>query len=445
LLSERRKPEYGAQPGPVALLERLADAVRAGDLKRLALILCRCPADALEGSQEAAAAGDSSSRIVLPSPLHVAASAGQSDCCVLLLQRNAPPDSRDSRGRTPLMIAIERGHVECACTLLPHCTDLKGVCHAKQSALHRAASYGMGALVSRMLRGEVDVASVDGKGRTALHLACVAGEPIILMQLVNSGEEGRHCLDLADAYGCTPALAAARGAYRSSTRRCAQLHCVAACLLLGADASATSAAANPSRRQSSSATPAASAAGMGVAATSGSHPPTPGSSGASSSTASMAHTAAPASASLSERASPTTAIHASSSSPSSSRPSSRPLPLHFYVAALGSTDLLMQLIERLLRAPPPPTSATNDKAPPPLRPHRPLDARGCNGLAALHFAAAHGQLESVRLLLAHGAAPDEPDESGALPSDHALRGLSGCQPGEGHAECHQLLLRHLAR
>ena len=44
------------------------------------------------------------------------------------------------------------------------------------------------------------------------------------------------------------------------------------------------------------------------------------------------------------------------------------------------------------------------------------------------------------------ASPDQPDARGALPLDHALRGMPGCcMPGEGHAECHLLLLRHLAR
>ena len=41
-----RRPRYAvvAQPGPVALLERLSAAVRTGDIKRLALVLCRVPA-----------------------------------------------------------------------------------------------------------------------------------------------------------------------------------------------------------------------------------------------------------------------------------------------------------------------------------------------------------------------------------------------------------------
>ena len=51
----------------------------------------------------------------------------------------------------------------------------------------------------------------------------------------------------------------------------------------------------------------------------------------------------------------------------------------------------------------------------------------------------------MRLLLTHGAAPDEPDAYGRLPADHALRGAPGCPPGEGHAECHLLLMRQMAR
>ena len=64
----------------------------------------------------------------------------------------------------------------------------------------------------------------------------------------------------------------------------------------------------------------------------------------------------------------------------------------------------------------------------------------------LHFAAAHGAVGSVRLLLAHGAVSDIPDANGELASDYALRGVPGvCLPGAGHDECHQMLMRHLAR
>ena len=48
-----------------------------------------------------------------------AAAEGQVDACVLLLQRGAAPDGRDARGRTALMVALERGQSECAVALVP--------------------------------------------------------------------------------------------------------------------------------------------------------------------------------------------------------------------------------------------------------------------------------------------------------------------------------------
>jgi ankyrin repeat protein len=68
-----------------------------------------------------------------------------------------------------------------------------------------------------------------------------------------------------------------------------------------------------------------------------------------------------------------------------------------------------------------------------------------DGALALHFAAAHGQPSSVRMLLAAGAQANAPDKSGLLPLEYALRGSDDCTPHEGHAACHELLLRHLAR
>ena len=113
LNAERVKPEYAAatHPGPVALRERLNAAIVAGDLKRLSLVLCLVPAHALEtGLVDGCGAP----------PLHLAAAEGQVDACVLLLQRNAPAEGRDDRGRTPLMLALEHKHSECACALLQH-------------------------------------------------------------------------------------------------------------------------------------------------------------------------------------------------------------------------------------------------------------------------------------------------------------------------------------
>ena len=61
-------------------------------------------------------------------------------------------------------------------------------------------------------------------------------------------------------------------------------------------------------------------------------------------------------------------------------------------------------------------------------------------------AATDGAVPTLRALGGPYATAEEEDGRGALASDHALRGMPGrCQPGEGHADCHALLLRHLAR
>ena len=44
LEAERHKPEYATHAGPRALVRRLAAAVRANDVRRLELVLGRCPA-----------------------------------------------------------------------------------------------------------------------------------------------------------------------------------------------------------------------------------------------------------------------------------------------------------------------------------------------------------------------------------------------------------------
>lgn len=99
--------------------------------------------------------------------------------------------------------------------------------------------------------------------------------------------------------------------------------------------------------------------------------------------------------------------------------------LLFFSAAIGAVDLIAQLL--LLR-------------------NADVNHRCSGGLTALHFAAAHGEHESVRLLLAHGARPDLRDNNNATPIDHALRGVPGvCLPGKGHADCHALLRKHIIR
>jgi len=268
---------------------------------------------------------------------------------VLLLQRGASPHTTDSEGRTALMVALEGAHSDCAAELLQAPCDVAARCAAGQPTLHKAALRGLGACVALLIDKRAPVDAADHHGRTALHAACVSGEPVVALNLLSAadalGLPKASYLDLPDAYGCTPALLAARVAYSTKPPNAPSLlQCVSLCVHRGASTAAASTADGR--------------------------------------------------------------------------------PLLFFVAALGATDLLTQLLV-LARASP--------------------NAPCARGASPLHLAAAHGQPDAVRLLLAHGSRPDMRDANGATPIDHALRGVGGTPPGRGHADCHALLLRHIVR
>lgn len=101
LETERHKPEYATHAGPRALVRRLAAAVRANDVRRLELVLGRCPA------QVRASPGSSP-----PSPLRGAqpstgcpgyAECTEHPCCVAILatltmlstRATSPPGARE--------------------------------------------------------------------------------------------------------------------------------------------------------------------------------------------------------------------------------------------------------------------------------------------------------------------------------------------------------------
>ena len=348
--------------------------MRAGDIKRLALVLCRCPAHALESGLVAGWG---------PPPLHVAASEGQVDACVLLLQRSAPPEGVDARGRTPLMLALENGHAECACALLPHATDMQATCKMGTPLIHRAAARGLCAPLAPMLARGADAALGDARGRNAAHAACAAGEPVALMHLAMSvgsgggtlgglrggggaagagGEAaagaggasagasssgvGACLLDALDEDGCTPALAAAHAAYCRPKACASHLHCVSTCVLLGADCSAAAVARG---------TAAAARAASGGSALAKELVPLHY----------YARTCTPCMYThMCILTCMACALHVQ-------------VPLHYYAAALGAVDLLLQLLERLHR--PPPASSSPSEA---SRSHSAIDPRAHSARSA---------------------------------------------------------------
>ncbi|KAL1521334.1 hypothetical protein AB1Y20_021001 [Prymnesium parvum] len=218
LATEREKSEYASssQLGPVALSKLISETIQANDINRLILLLSRCPAPVLDAG-------------LLPRqpPLHVAAAHGQVDCLALLLQRGASIDVLDKEGRTALMVAIESGHSACACELISRGSDVAAVCANGQPLLHKAALCGMGACVSLIVQG-----------------ACVSGEPVVAMNLIASASTScialADFLDKVDAYGCTPAVLAARRAYARPPNLSGLLQCISFCIHHGASTQAAS-------------------------------------------------------------------------------------------------------------------------------------------------------------------------------------------------------------
>ena len=148
-----------SQLGPVALAKRIAQAIEENDISRLALLLARAPAQAIDGAL-----------IPQQPPLHAAAARGRVDCLALLLLRGAAIDTLDREGRSALMVALESANSDCACELLkPAGVDVAAACANGQPLLHKAALRGLCSVVSILVERGAPIDATDLHGRTALH------------------------------------------------------------------------------------------------------------------------------------------------------------------------------------------------------------------------------------------------------------------------------------
>lgn len=284
----------------------------------------------------------------------------------------------------PLHMAAEQGQVDCLVLLLQRCASVEGLDSWGRTALMVALEAGRVECTSVLLEHTGDLDAVCGAGVPLLHKAAQQGMATCVAQLLGRGAS----IDTVDFHGRTALHAAC-------------LHgqaCIAVTLLEAAAGRSTplGMAAFLDRRDVDGCTPALLATRLAY------HQPgqLPG---------------------LLQCVS--LCLQRGADTQAASKADGR--TMLFFLAAVGATDLVGQMLI-LCRA----------------DPNRPC----VRGLTALHFAAAHGQADTVRLLLAHGAQPDMCDDSGATPIDHALRGVpGGCAPGKGHADCHSLLLRRLVR
>ncbi|KAK8660541.1 hypothetical protein V6N13_051465 [Hibiscus sabdariffa] len=131
-------------------------------------------------------------------PLHIAASKGNENCVLLLLDYNADPNSKDSEGSVPLWEAILAGHDQLAKLLKENGADINAgdVGHfaciaAEQNDLN---------LLKEIVRYGGDVKRPRDNGYTALHVAVCEGNIEIVKFLLEQGAN----IDKPDIEGWTP-------------------------------------------------------------------------------------------------------------------------------------------------------------------------------------------------------------------------------------------------
>ena len=118
-------------------------------------------------------------------PLHYAASHGNTAIATLLLSHGAAVDARDAAGRTALMLAVGDGARGVAQLLLDRSADSAEVDDKCRTPLHHAAKGGWRGISQLLLStGKIDPGARDGKGRTALHHAARVGSAGVVRVLL---------------------------------------------------------------------------------------------------------------------------------------------------------------------------------------------------------------------------------------------------------------------
>lgn len=146
--------------------------------------------------------------------LHHAANHGDAVGADLLLTHRAVKEARDNRGYSALHIAAENGHVELAELLLQRGCDFEAIVGQAPDSqqtegvrpLMLAASGGAGEIVASLLSTGADPNACNDKGETALHIAAMENKPAALRALAGSSQS----LEAKARDGATPLIAAVR-------------------------------------------------------------------------------------------------------------------------------------------------------------------------------------------------------------------------------------------
>ena len=126
----------------------------------------------------------------------------------LLLNAGASPETTESRGQTPLMLASAGGRVAVISILLARHVRVDAEDHDRRTALWYAAAFGSRAAVDALLAAGANQDATDSRGLTALHAAAGQNEAGVLAPLLGSearinrrGAGGETALMVAAATG----------------------------------------------------------------------------------------------------------------------------------------------------------------------------------------------------------------------------------------------------
>ena len=135
-------------------------------------------------------------------PLHFSALARVSSELIteLLLERGSFIDATDSKGKSPLMLAVEAKKIRVVHYLLRHNANVNIHNHSGKTVLHKAANDDRIEIFKMLLEGGAHVDAVDKYGNTPMHYAVRNGCIECVKELVNHGAP----LDITNWNGDTP-------------------------------------------------------------------------------------------------------------------------------------------------------------------------------------------------------------------------------------------------
>ncbi|MBR5213294.1 MAG: ankyrin repeat domain-containing protein [Akkermansia sp.] len=125
--------------------------------------------------------------------LHHAAALGSAECTELLLQAKANADAVDTRRETPLHYAAKQGHSDIVKLLLQHGASADSKNTDEASALHLAAEAGTTTCIEALKAAGADIELKLPNGFTPLHHAAYHGKNSSIEALIAAGADMNAC------------------------------------------------------------------------------------------------------------------------------------------------------------------------------------------------------------------------------------------------------------